>query len=62
MVTVGHRHDITPLLTSLASSKGLDVCMTKGMVVVGMVVADLTDMSHFAVAMRGFAVDLVMSP
>ncbi len=62
MVTLGHGCDITPLLTSLASSKGLDICVTEGAVVIGMVIADLTDMPHFAAAMGDFAVDLVVSP
>ena len=62
MVTLGHGCDITPRLTSLASSKGLDICATEGAVVIGMVIADPTDMPHFAVAMGDFAVDLVVSP
>ncbi len=62
MVTFGHCHDITPLLTSLALSKGFDVCVTEGMVIVGVVVADPTDLSHFALTVGNIAVDLIMSP
>ncbi len=62
MVTLGHSHDITPLLTSLASSKGLDVCTTKGAVVVRMVVANLTNTPGFASTVGNVAIDLVVSP
>ncbi len=62
MVTLGHSCDITPLLTSLASSKSFDISTTEGVVVVRMVVPDLTDMSGFAAAMGNLAVDLVVSP
>ncbi len=62
MVMVGHSHDITPLLTSLALSEGFDVCATEGAVVIGVVVADPTDVSHFAAAMGDFAVNLIVSP
>ncbi len=62
LVTFGHGCDITPLLTSLASSEGLDVCMTESMVVIWMVIADLTDLSSFTVAMGNFAIDFIVSP
>ncbi len=62
MVTLGHSCDITPLLMSLAMSKGLDICTTKGVVVVGMIVANATDSSHFASTVGNLAVNLVMSP
>ncbi len=62
MATMGHSHDITPLLTFLASSESLDVCAAEGVVIIGVVVADPTDVSHFAATMRDFAVDLVVSP
>ncbi len=62
MVTFGHGRDITPLLTSLASSKSLDVCVTEGAMVVGVVVANLTDTSSFAAVMGDLAVDFVVSP
>jgi len=62
MVMLGHSCDITPLLMSLASSKSFDVSMTKGVVIVGVVVSDSTDPSSLAVAMGNFAVDLVVSP
>ena len=59
---MGHSRDITPLLTSLASSESFDVCATEGVVVIGVVIIDSTDVSHFAVVMRDFAVNLVVSP
>ena len=62
MVTMGHCCDITPLLTSLASSEGFDICVTESVVVIGVVIADSTDMSHFAAVMRDLTVNLVMSP
>ncbi len=46
---------------SLALSKGFDVCVTESVVVVGVVVTDLTDVSGFALAVGNFAVDLVVS-
>src|SRR6266436_9593468 len=61
MVMLGHSHDITPLLTSLASSKSFDVSMTEGAVVVGMVITNLTDASGFAAAMGDLAIDLIVS-
>ncbi len=62
MVTLGHGCDITPLLMSLASSKSFDVRVTEGVVVVGMVVPNLTDVPGFTVAVGNFAIDLVVSP
>ena len=62
MVTLGHSHDITPLLMSLALSKSFDVHMTEGVVVVGMVIPDSTDVPGFTAVMGNFAVDLVVSP
>ncbi len=62
MVTLGHCCDITPLLTSLASSKGFDVCVAESVVEVGVVVANSTDASGFAVAVGGFAIDFIVSP
>jgi len=59
---MGHGRDITPLLMSLAPSEGFYVCATEGAVVIGVVIADSTDMSHFAAAMRDLTVDLIMSP
>jgi len=59
---MGHGRDITPLLTSLASSKGLDIRATESVVVVWMVIADLTDSSWFAAVMGNFAVDFIMAP
>ncbi len=62
MVSVGHGCDITPLLTSLASSKGLDVCATESAVVVWVVITNLTDSSWFAAVMGNLAVDFIMPP
>ncbi len=62
MVTMGHSRDITPLLTSLALSKHLDICATESVVVVGVIVADPTDASSFASAVRYLAVNFVMTP
>jgi len=62
MVTLGHDCDITPLLTSLASSEGLNICMTESAVVVRMVIAYLADASVFALAMGNFAVDFIVPP
>ncbi len=62
MVTMGHCCDITPLLTSLASSEGFDICVTESVVVIGVVIADSTDVSHFAPVVRDLAIDLVVSP
>ncbi len=41
MVTLGHCCDITPLLMSLASSKGFDVHVTKGAMVVSVTAVTL---------------------
>ncbi len=62
MVTLGHYCDITPLLTSLASSEGLNVCTTKGVVVVGVVITNSTDLSCFALTVGDLAINLVVSP
>jgi len=62
LVTFGHSCDITPLLMSLALSKGFDVCTTESMVVVEMVIAYLTDPSSFAPVMGDFAIDFIMPP
>ena len=62
MVTMGHGCDITPLLMSLASSKSLDVHTTEGVVVVGVVIANSTDMPRFAPTVGNLTVDLLMSP
>jgi len=47
---------------SLALSKSFDVHMTEGVVVVGMVIPDSTDVPGFTAVMGNFAVDLVVSP
>jgi len=62
MVTVGHSCDITPLLMSLALSKGLDIGMTEGAVIIGVVVTDSTDVSWFASTMGNLTVNLIMPP
>ena len=62
MVTVGHGCDITPLLTSLASSKHLDICATEGVVVARVIITNLTDASGSAAAVGNFAIDLVVPP
>ena len=59
---LGHSRDITPLLMSLALSKGLNICTAKGVMVVGVVVTDPTDTPGFALVMRDFAIDLVVPP
>ncbi len=62
MVMLGHSRDITPLLTSLASSKSFDISTIKGAVIVGVVISNSTDLSSLAVVMGNFAVNLIVSP
>ncbi len=59
---LGHSRDITPLLTSLASSKGFDICTAEGVVIVGVVIANSTDTSGFTTMVGNFAIDLVVPP
>ncbi len=47
---------------SLALSKSLDICVTEGVVIVGVVITDSTDASGFASMVGYFAVDFIMSP
>ncbi len=47
---------------SLALSKSFDVCTTEGTVVIGVVVANPTDSSWFALMVGNLTVYLVMSP